>query len=105
MMKTKFCNLIILSPNDPQIWRIHISRQAMIILIVAFLLSFCVTVAVNSAFVPEKLSSAEHLRLQTENQSLEVANKNAQIQTAKVEAEIRRLETLSYRISTLIEAD
>lgn len=105
MMKTKFCNLIVLSPNDPQIWKIHITREALLILIVAFFLSFSVTVLVGASIAPEKLSNAEHRRLLAENQSLQVENKNASIRTAKMEAELEKLEALSYRINALMEAD
>ena len=104
MMKTNFCNLVIVSPGDPRILKIHISRRAVVILIVAFLLSFCVTVAVGRGIGPEKLSNAEHRRLQAENQSLEVQNKNAKIQNQRLEAELENLEKLSYRVGTLIES-
>jgi uncharacterized protein YlxW (UPF0749 family) len=104
MIKTNFCNLVIVSPVDPRILKIHISRRAVVILIIAFLLSFCVTVAVGYSVGPEKLSSSEHLRLQAENQSLQVQNKNAVIQNQKLQAEIENLEKLSYRVGTLIES-
>lgn len=102
MMKTTFYNLVIVSPGDPRIHRIHITRQAVVILMVAFLLSFLVTVAVGYGVGPEKISTAEHVRLQAENQSLDVENKNAEIRNQRLEAELDDLEKLSYRVSTLI---
>ena len=104
-MNTSFCNLVIVSPGDPRIWKIHITWKAAVILLVAFLVSFCVTVALSYGVAPEKLSSAEHLRLQAENQSLEIANKNAVIRTEKLETELKKLEALFYRISALAASD
>jgi hypothetical protein len=104
MMKTSFYNLIVFSPGDPQVLKFHISRQAIVILIVAFLVSFLVTVAVGYTVGPEKLSSAEHLRLRAENLSLNVENKNAEIQNQRLQANLENIERLSSRVSTLIDS-
>jgi uncharacterized protein YlxW (UPF0749 family) len=104
MMKPTFYNLVIVSPGDPRIFKIHITRQTVVILMVAFLLTFLVTVALGHSVGPEKLNTAEHLRLRAENQSLEVENKNAEIHNQRLEAELDDLEKLSYRVSTLAES-
>jgi hypothetical protein len=75
------------------------------ILIVAFLVSFFVTVALGYIISSRKeLNNAEHLRLQTENQTLEVEIKNAAIRNQKLEAQLENLEKLSERVSTLMES-
>ena len=102
-MKTSLCNLIVISPGDPRIWKIQISRTAAAILLGAFLLSFCVTVAVGYTVSPEKLHDAEHHRLQAENQALEVANKNAEIRNGKIERDLKEIEVLSHRVNTLMQ--
>ena len=105
MSKSDFYNMVIVSPGDPRIWKIRISRTAVAILAVAFLLSFCVTVAVGHTVAPEKLSNAEHLKLQAENQTLEVANKNAEIRNGKIERDLKEIEVLSYRLNALMKAN
>lgn len=104
-MKTSFYNLIVVSPDDPRIRKFHLSRRAIIFLIVAFLVSFVVTVALSHSTASEKLSNAEHLRLRTENMSLQVENKNAEIRNQKLEAELADLERLTSRVNALIQAD
>ena len=76
------------------------------ILIVAFLLSFFVTVALGYIISNRKeLNNAEHVRLQSENQTLEVEIKNAAIRNQKLEAQLQNLEKLTERVSTLMESD
>jgi uncharacterized protein YlxW (UPF0749 family) len=106
MMKPNFYNLVIVSPGDSRILKFHISRRVIMIMIVAFLLSFLITVAVGYIISSRKeLNSEEHLRLQTENQTLEVEIKNAAIRNQKLEAQLENLEKLSQRVSTLMESD
>ena len=105
-MKPNFYNLVIVSPGDSRILKFHISRRVIMIMIVAFLLSFLITVAVGYIISSRKeLNSEEHLRLQTENQTLEVEIKNAAIRNQKLEAQLENLEKLSERVSTLMESD
>lgn len=101
-MKTKLCSVIIVSPANPRIWKIQISRQAIGILFVAFLLSFFITVLTTAHFPEQKLSEAERIRLESENRALQIENKNAEIRTRRLDAEISRLEDASKRISTLV---
>src|SRR4051812_42684558 len=103
MMKPSFYNLIIVSPGDPRILKFHISRQAVVILVVAFLVSFLVTVAIGSSVVPEKLSTLEHRRLSAENQDLQVENMNAAIHNERLEAQLNDLEKRSSHVSALVE--
>ena len=105
-MKPNFYNLVIVSPGDSRILKFHISRRVIMIMIVAFLLSFLITVAVGYIISSRKeLNGEEHLRLQTENQTLEVEIKNAAIRNQKLEAQLENLEKLSQRVSTLMESD
>lgn len=105
-MKTKFCSLIVLSSTDSRVWKIHITRPAMAILLIAFILSFLITVAaLTYSFPSEKLSDADHARLRAENKALQTETKNVQVGTRKIDAGLSRLEELSKRIGTLVEID
>src|SRR5438067_4897082 len=101
MMKPSFYNLVIVSPGDPRILKFHISRRVIMILIVAFLVSFLVTVAVGYTISRLGSSNADHVRLETENQALEVENKNAAIRNQRLEAHLNDLEKRSERVSEI----
>jgi uncharacterized protein YlxW (UPF0749 family) len=106
MMKPSFYNLVIVSPGDPRILKFHISRRVIMILIVAFLLSFLVTVAVGYAISVIESREAEHARLlRMENQTLQVENKNAMIHNQKLEAQLDEIEKRSERVTTLLQSD
>ena len=104
-MRTKFCDLIVISPASPRILKIQVTRPAVAILCAAFVVSFFTSVALTTSFAPEKLNDAGHARLQAENAALEIENKTLEFRTQKLDAEISELEALSERISLLLEAE
>jgi len=105
MKKTSFYNLIVVAPGDPRILKFNISRQAIVILIVAFVVSFLITLGVAYSMETERVSNDEHLRLRAENLSLQVEVKNAEIRNQKLEAELENLEKLSTRVSALVQSN
>src|SRR5262245_29808356 len=103
MMKPNFYNLVIVSPGDPRILKFHISRRAIIFLIVAFIVSFLVTVAFGYVMSSwQGWIDTEQSRLQSENQTLEVQNRNAAILNQKIEAQLDAIEKRSQRVNALI---
>ena len=104
-MKKNIFNFIVVSPSSPRIWRFRVSKKAVIILAMAFLLSFGVTVAVISSVPEEKLSDAGHLQLQAENQALQIENRNIELRANRIDAELSELEALSKRINALMATD
>jgi uncharacterized protein YlxW (UPF0749 family) len=106
MMKPNFYNLVIVSPGDPRILKFHISRRVIFILIVAFLVSFLVTVAVGYTISRLESRNAEGARLlRMENQTLQVENKNAMIRNQKLEAQLDDIEKRSEHVTSLLESD
>lgn len=104
MTKPSFYNLVIVSPGDPRILKFHVSRRVIMMLIAAFLLSFLVTVAVGYTISRQRLSSVEHARLQEENQTLEVENRNAAIRYQKLAAQLDNIEKRSERVNALLQS-
>ena len=104
MTKPSFYNLVIVSPGDPRILKFHISRRVIMLTIAAFLVSFLVTVAVGHTISRLGLGNEEHVRLQAENQTLEVENKNAAIRNQKLEAQLDDIEKRSERVSELLQS-
>jgi hypothetical protein len=104
-MKTNLFNLIVVSPSSPKIWKIQVSKKALIIIALVFLFSFGITVAVVSSVPAEKLRGADHLKLQAENQALQIENRNIELRAHRIDAELSELEEMSKRINALMQAD
>jgi len=103
-MKPSVYNLVIVSPGDPRILKLHVTRRMIMMLIAAFLLSFLVTVAVGYTISRQRLSISEHVRLQQENQTLEVENRNAAIRYQKLAAQLDDIEKRSERVNSLLKS-
>jgi hypothetical protein len=104
-MKTTFYNLIVIPPDSYRGRKIRISRQAVLILAGAFVLSFFVTVALMLIFSAVPPSDTDRSRLAAENQTLRVENRNADLQIRKLNTQISHVEELSNRITALIDSD
>jgi len=104
-MKTKFCDLIVIAPESPSICKVRVSSQALLIILGAFVLSFCLAVAFSYVFPSEKLNELNRSRLQAENQALEIENKNLELRTGKLDFQLSTLEKTSQRISDLLKTD
>jgi hypothetical protein len=104
-MRTKFCDLIVISPVSPKIWKVKVTPQAAIILAVAFLISFTSAAAVTYSLTPQKLDPTYHSRLEAENHALRVENKNTELQNRRLETKLSNLQGMSDHISVLMESD
>ena len=61
-MKTRLYNLIVISPENAGLHRIHMSRQAMLVLAAAFVLSFCSTVFLLLTFPRVQIRDTNRLQ-------------------------------------------
>jgi hypothetical protein len=104
-MRTKFCDLIVISPVSPKIWKIRVTPQAVLILAMAFMFSFSGAAMLTYGFASEKLDPANHAQLEGENHALAIENKNTELQHRRLEAELSTLEGLSERIGGLIDSE
>lgn len=104
-MKTNLYNLIVISPHDPQIWKVRISRRAVLVLAIAFFLSLCVTIVLAQGLQNQTLSEADYRKLEAENRTMKIENRNAHLRTRKLDSELARLEEASKRITLLLESD
>ena len=103
-MKTKLCDLIVLSPFSPRVGKIRVTRQIMI-LVFAFVVSFFAAVALTSIVSSQKVDISARARLREENQVLKLENKNLELQTRRLEAGVSRLEGMAERITVFMESD
>ena len=96
----KFCSLIILGPGAPNTLKLHLSRAAIVILVVAFLMSFLAVVWAGYTF-PSGTSDLNRKKLESENQALKLETANAAIGIQKLGARVAELEALSKRIEEI----
>jgi hypothetical protein len=99
-MKQRFCSLIVLGPGAPNAFKFHLSRRAIVILVLAFLVSFFVVVWAAMAVTPPPTTESR-TTLEAENNALKVENKNAALRLQQLDEKIADLETQSKRIDEL----
>src|SRR5262245_38760905 len=96
-MSERFCSLIILGPGAPRTFKLHLSRGAIAILVLAFLISFLTVVLVGYTF-PQAVSDVHRTSLEDENRQLRLETSNAVIGIQKLDAKVTELEALTQRI-------
>src|SRR5260370_19170940 len=102
-MKPTLYRLIVVPPDGSRGRRIQISRQAVLILAAAFILSFLATVTLLLIFPRTQSSDTDRSRLAAENQTLKIENRNAEFQMERLNTQLSRVEELSNRITALID--
>jgi hypothetical protein len=104
-VKGNFCNLIVISTASPTVHKLRISRTAIRTFVAAGLVSFLITVSIGQYFSATRVNEVDHARLQSENQALQIENKNAEVRAQRLDSELMRLEELSKRITDLIQTE
>ena len=100
-MSERFCSLIILGPASPRTFKLHLSRGAIAILVMAFLLSFLAVIWLGHAF-PPTVDDLHRRKLEIENRALKVEASNAAIGIRKLDAKVSQLEEQSQRVYELV---
>jgi hypothetical protein len=101
-MSERFCSLIILGPGAPHTVKLHLSRSAIVILVLAFLLSFLAVIWVGYTF-PTSVNELSRTALEAENSALKLETSNAKMGIMRLDARVADLEALSKRIEGLVE--
>ena len=100
-MSDHFCSLIIVGPGAPQTLKLHLSRGAIAILVVAFLISFLAALWVGFS-LPPAVSETGRAKLEEENRALKVEASNAVLRIQKLDAKVNDLEQQSKRINEML---
>jgi Tfp pilus assembly protein PilO len=100
-MGERFCSLIILGPSAPRTVKLHLSRGAITILVLAFLISFLAVIWLGYTF-PSDINDSHRANLEAENQALKLEMSNAMVGINKLDAKVAELEQLSKRIQELV---
>jgi len=103
-MKRAFGSLIIMSPSSPRVHKLRLTRNAIVMCVLAGVLSFGVVVAIGYS-IPLPVAETERARLEKENEALRTENRNLEVQAKRLDYRVSRLEEASKRITNLMEAD
>ena len=102
-MSERFCSLIVLGPGSPRTFKLHLSRGAIVILLIAFLLSFLTVVLMGYTF-PATVNDSHRKILEAENDELKLDAAYAAAGIENLNAQMSKLEEMSKRIDGLMEA-
>ena len=104
-MQTRSWNLIIMPPRSPNLEKIRISRKAGKLLLASLLVVFLATAVLLIILPHLRVSESDRVRLETENQTLNIENKNLAFKIRKLDAQVSRVEKGSERVVALMETD
>jgi hypothetical protein len=101
-MNERFCSLIVFGPGAPRMFKLHLSRGAIAVLVVAFLLSFLIAVLMGYTYPASHVNEVHRAELEAENRALKVEASNATLGIQKLDEKLAELEAKSKRINELV---
>jgi hypothetical protein len=101
-MAQRFCSLIVLGPSAPRAFKVHLSRNAILILVVAFMMSFLAVVLLGYSF--PHVDEMNRAKLKAENYALKLEAQDAAKGLKNLDTKVVELETASKRIEDLMAA-
>jgi hypothetical protein len=101
-MKERFCSLIVLGPSAPCVFKLHLSRSAIVILVLAFLFSFLAVIWVGYTY-PSTVDDLQRAQLEAENRNLQLEASLAAIGLHTLDGKMTELEAVSKRINEMVE--
>jgi hypothetical protein len=102
-MRTRAWNLIVIPHGNSRMEQFHFSYKAIMILALAFVVSFLATVLFLLMHPQPRVNEAERMRLETENRSLKVANDNLSFQMRRLDAQVKSIEERSKVVEALMD--
>jgi murein DD-endopeptidase MepM/ murein hydrolase activator NlpD len=104
-MARRFYTCIIVPDASQRLHKLKISEKALLAAAVVGILSFFVAVSLGFSYVHMAFKASDYDQLQTENTNLRVKTKDLQVSTSKLSAKLNELQTLSEKITKVIEDD
>ena len=104
-MTKRFYTFIIVPNASSRLHKLRLPVQAMYLLAAISVLSFFVLVSLGFSFTKMAFKVSDYNTLQAENTELKVEKKNLEVNTKKLSTKLTDLETLSAKLTALIESD
>src|SRR4051812_4059876 len=104
-MARRFYTCIIVPDASHRLHKLKIPQKALHALAIVGVLSLLVIVACGLSYARMAFQSLDYKKLAAENAELKIKTTNFQASTSKLSSKISELETLSEKISKVIEND
>jgi murein DD-endopeptidase MepM/ murein hydrolase activator NlpD len=104
-MAKSFYTFIIVPDASSKLHKLRLPVQLLYVLAAIGLLSFFVAVGLGFTYARMAFRVADYNQLQAENIDLKVQKKNLEVSTVKLDSKLTALETLSEKLTTMIEND
>jgi|SRR6187399_916467 len=104
-MAKRFYTCIIVPDASHRLHKLRIPEKALHALAGFGVLSFFVAVALSFSYAHMAFKASDYDQLQAENTNLKIKTKDLQVSTSKLSSKINELETLSEKITSVIEND
>lgn len=102
-MAKNFYTVIVVPDASSRLHKLRLPVQCLYILAAIGLISFFVAVGLGFNYARMAFKVADYNKLQAENVDLKVQKKNLEVSTVKLDTKLAALESLSERLTTLIE--
>ena len=104
-MAKRFYTCIIVPDASHRLHKLRVPEKALHALAGFGVLSFFVAVALSFSYAHMAFKASDYDQLQAENTNLKIKTKDLQVSTSKLSSKINELETLSEKITSVIEND
>ncbi len=105
MQTTRSWSLIIMSPRSPSLDKIRISRKTGKVLLASLIMIFVAAAVLLVVFPHLRVNESDRVRLEAENQTLSIENKNLLFKIRRLDAQVTRVEKRSERVAALMQTD
>ena len=103
-MSDRVCSVMVLGPAAPRMLKVHLSRGAITLLLIALMLSLAAVAMFGYTF-PKPVSEVRRAQLEAENRALKNEAANAAIGLQRLDAKVLKLEEATKRIDQTMTAD
>ena len=104
-MARRFYTCIIVQDASHQLHKLKIPQRAVHALAIIGVLTFLVAVGLGFSYVHMRFKASDFQKLEAENTDLKIKTMNFQVATSKLNSKISELETLSAKLSKVVESD
>jgi len=104
-MAKRFYTCIIVPNASSRLHKLRIPEQALYALALVGVISFFTAVGLGFTYTRMAVRTADFDHLQSENQELRIEKKNLEVSTLKLNSKVSELESLSEKLTKVLESD
>jgi len=104
-MPKRFYTLLVVPNASSRLHKVRVPVPVMYVLAAIGIVSFFVAIGLGFNYARMAFKTSDYNTLQAENTELKVEKKNLEVSTKKLSSKLTNLETLSQKLTNIIEAD